>query len=169
MLQNLASTILKHLAYCDSATCDMHTSFNPDMAKEGHSEKVFEYLMKPLGKGHHIFANRFYTTYLMITYLNSKHFYYTGMLNQNPMNFPPEIKAKQGKKLQHHRECKFYRSSSGILLCQWQDKTGKKTVIAVSTKYTKGEGVTGRHGNVTIKPSIIHQYNLFMNGCDHMD
>ena len=85
------------------------------------------------------------------------------------MNFPPEIKAKEGKRLQHCR-CKFYHSSSGILLGHWQDKKAKKPVIAVSTKYTEGkENVTGPHGKVTIKPSIIHQYNHFVNGCDHMD
>ena len=85
----------------------------------------------------------------------------------NRKNFLKEIRGKQKLK---HLEAQFYRSNSGILVCQWQDKKARKPVIAVSTMYTKGMSeISGHHGKVTPKPDLIHYYNLNMNGCDRLD
>ena len=60
---------IKTFGLCDSITGYAYnlliyfgkdTSFKEDF-NVGNSEKIFEYLMRPLGTGHHIFADRYYT------------------------------------------------------------------------------------------------------------
>ncbi len=104
---------IKTFGLCDSVTgyaynlliyFGKETSFNPDQSETGQAEKIFEYLLGPLGKGHHVFADRYYTTHALIKYLNAKKMYYTGTLNINRTNFPSELKTL---KLQH-REVKNF-------------------------------------------------------------
>ena len=56
-------------------------------------EKVFDHLMQPLGTGHHIFADRYYTTHKLLQFLSSRKQYYTGTLNLNRKNFPLQIRG----------------------------------------------------------------------------
>ena len=99
------------------------------------SEKVFEYLLRPLGADHHIFADRYYTTKILIEYLISNNFYYTGTLQANRKGFPEDIKQSKLAHMQH----KFWRSETfGILLVMWKDKKAKKPVIMVSTHGEQG-------------------------------
>ena len=134
---------IKTFGVCDSATgyaynlliyFGKETSFNQEL-QGGQSEKVFEYLLRPLGPGHHVFADRYYTTYSLITYLSAKNTYYTGTLQSNRKNFPDEIKTAKIA----HLECKFYRSEKnmGPMVCLWKDKKARKPVIIVSTHETK--------------------------------
>jgi len=163
---------LKSFGLCDSETgyaYNLLLYFGADTSYEdfgdvGQSEKVFHALLGPLGSGHHVFADRYYTTHKLITYLIEKNTYYTGTLMSNRKNFPDEIKTMKLK----HMETKCYRSSDGILLCLWKDKKARKPVIAVSYA-VKGNSVTNKRGKVTVKPTIIEDYNQSMNGCDRMD
>ena len=83
----------------------------------------------------------------------------------NRKNFPDEIKSMKLK----HMDTKCYRSSDGILLCAWKDKKACKPVIAVSTYAVKGNSdVSNKRGKVTVKPTIIEDYNQSMNGCDNV-
>ena len=50
--------------------------------------KVFTTLMKPLSKGHHVFADRYYTTYNLLQHLLKEHHYYTST-DQVNHKFPP--------------------------------------------------------------------------------
>ena len=167
---------IKTFGLCDSITgyCyniltyfGTETNYDPNLPDDvGQSEKIFEYLLRPLGKGHHVFADRYYTTYNLITYLKSKSTYYTGTLQSNRANFPKEIKASKLK----HMETVFFRSSQDILLAMWQDKKAKKPVIVVSTKFDNSiVDVAGKYGKVTRKPEVVHKYNFSMNGCDRLD
>ena len=63
----------------------------------GQSEKIFEYLLRPLGSGHYVFADRYYTTHSLISYLSAKRIYYSGTLMSNRKNFPIEIKSLKTK------------------------------------------------------------------------
>ena len=165
---------IKTFGLCDSATgyaynlliyFGKETSYKEGL-EGGQSEKVFEYLLRPLGTGHHIFADRYYTTHSLVRYLTANKTYYTGTLMLNRKNFPPEIKNSKIK----HLESKYYRSDAGILLCEWKDKKAKKPVVIVSTHATKGESeITTKRGIVLSKPCIIQSYNNAMNGCDRMD
>ena len=166
---------LKTFGLCDSITGYTYnlliyfgsdTSYTGEIDK-GQSEKIFHFLMEPLGTGHHIFADRYYTTHNLVEYLISKKTYYTGTLMANRKGFPQEMASFKNLK---HKESKFYRSEKGILLCAWKDKKARKPVIAVSTYAVKSESeVTNKSGKVTTKPDIIHDYNFSMNGCDRSD
>jgi hypothetical protein len=94
------------------------TSYAGELDK-GQSEKIFHFLMQPLGKGHRIFADRYYTTHNLIEYLSSRKTYYTGTLMTNRVGFPKEMATFKQLK---HKQSKFYRSDKGILLCSWKDK-----------------------------------------------
>ena len=119
----------------------------------GQSEKVFEYLLRPLDPGHHSFADRYYTTHDLILYLSSKKTYYTGTLMTNRKNFPVQIKNSKIK----HLESYYYQSEKGILLCEYKDKKARKPVVILSTHETKAEvDVSNKRGIVTSKPNIIN-------------
>ena len=68
---------LKTFNLCDSVTgytFNLLIYFGADASyagefDKGQSEKVFHFLMQPLGIGHHIFADRYYTTRALIDYL----------------------------------------------------------------------------------------------------
>lgn len=165
---------IKTFGLCDSATgyaynlltyYGSQTSYNPDLNALGQSEKVFEYLLRPVGEGHHVFADRYYTTHNLITYLSEKKLFYTGTLMGNRKNFPPQLKQPI-----KHLESKYFRDDNGILACAWKDKKARKPVLIVSTRYTKGDiEVQNKHNVTKVKPLVIHEYNASMNGCDHLD
>ncbi|GFO06541.1 hypothetical protein PoB_003304600 [Plakobranchus ocellatus] len=53
------------------------TSCKPECDPDGsHTVKIFETLLTPLGTGHKIFADRFYTTKVLIEHLLQKKQYY---------------------------------------------------------------------------------------------
>jgi hypothetical protein len=127
---------IKTFGLCDSTTGYVYiiltyfgkeTSYSPEIASSsGTAEKVFEYLLRPLGKGHHVYADRYYTTHALIKFLIEKNTFYTGTLNINRKNFPPQIKnlkLEQG-------ETKWYRSQDESILCvAWRDKKAKKPCV----------------------------------------
>ena len=124
---------IKTFGLCDSNTGYVYnvlTYFGKDtsyLAENdfGMAEKVFDHLMQPLGTGHHIFADRYYTTHKLLQFLSSRKQYYTGTLNLNRKNFPLQIR---GLKLDH-RESKFYRNDNdGIICVAWRDKKAKKNM-----------------------------------------
>ena len=150
---------IKTFGLCDSLTGYAYNlliyfgkeTLYQDGMSGGKSEKVFEYSLRPLGSGHHIYADRYCTTHSLIEYLTSKRTCYTGTLMANRKYFPSEIK---NPKIQH-MESIFYRSREGILLCMWKDKKARKPVIVVSTYSTKGEAeIANRRGTITTKPCI---------------
>ena len=53
------------------------------MSDFGNCEKIFDYLLSPLCSGHHVFADRFYTTYSLLQYLTDKKYFYTGTIQCN--------------------------------------------------------------------------------------
>lgn len=78
---------IKTLGLCDTATgyayniltyLGSETNYAEFEKKAGQSEKIFEYLLRPLGSGHHVFADRYYTTHNLILYLTEHDMYYTG-------------------------------------------------------------------------------------------
>ena len=72
-----------------------------DIGDTGQSEKIFHSLLKPLGTGHHLFADQYYMTYKLIEYLIAKKTYCTGTLMANRKYFPNEIKSIKMR----HMEC----------------------------------------------------------------
>lgn len=142
------------------------TSFNPELSQSGQAEKVFEYLLRPLGKGHHAFADRYYTSYNLIKFLCDNSTYYTGTLALNRRNFPADLK---NIKLAH-RKSRWFRSEDQKVLCvAWRDKKAKKPCVLVSTESSvKTVSVRRKQGSVDL-PEVVHSYNKTMNGCDRVD
>ena len=143
------------------------TPYNEDMKDATMSEKVYEYLLSPLGTGHHVFADRYYTTYKLLEYMTEKKFYYSGKLQTNCKDFPVEVKTSGKMKFQ---EVKSIRSKNDYLCTMWKDKKAKKPVIRVSSKFSNSTtNVTSKQGKVTEKLTLIHEYNQWLNGCDRLD
>ncbi|XP_059165630.1 piggyBac transposable element-derived protein 4-like [Physella acuta] len=124
--------------------------------------KIFDTLLSQLGKGYHIFADRWYTTRALIDHLMDKKMYYTGTVQINRVGFPKALKLI---KLQH-MESRYWMHEDKILCVTWKDKKAKKPVIMASTKAIVDNAITK---NDTVKPAVIHDYNFNMNGCDRAD
>ena len=168
---------VKTFGLCDSSTgyvvnlliyFGKDTSYGPHIDPDSESAiKVFSTLLKPLSKGHHIYADRYYTTYNLVRYLLREHQYYTGTVQVNRKNFPPEHKTLKLNK----QESRFYRSDDGsVLTVAWRDKKAKKNCLAVSTKAsTEIIAQTNKRNEPVSKPALIDNYNSAMGGCDLMD
>lgn len=142
------------------------TSYHEQTVGLEQSERIFQYLLQPLGKGHHVFADRYYTTYNLIEYMTQKKMLYTGTLMLNRKGFSPELKLPI-----QHLESKYFRSDRGMLACMWKDKKTRNPVVLVSTASSKGdvEVRNTRRNQLRIKPKVVHDYNESMNGCDKLD
>ena len=139
-----------------------NTSYHPDCDPDsGMAIRIFDTLLKDLGTGYHIYADRWYTTRALVDHLTAKNLYYTGTLQTN-RKLPPELKTR---KLQH-MDSKFYKTTDKKLLClSFKDKKAKKPVHMVSNNSTvETVQVRGK-----TKPTMVHEYNQFMNGCDRAD
>lgn len=169
---------IKTFGLCDSITGYVYniltyfgknTSYNPALDKDsGEAVKVFEYLLQNVGSGHHVFADRYYTTLKLLNHLKGKRLYYTGTVQTNRVGFPKVIRKKT-LKLQH-RESKVFRSKDGgHLTVAWRDKKANKYVIVTTSKSNAKPIEVRRRRETLTMPTLIHQYNKCMNGCDRLD
>ena len=168
---------IKTFGLCDSITGYVYnlliyfgkeTSYDQNFpASTGQAQKVFEYLLRPLGQGHRVFADRYYTTFELIKYLTDHKTYYTGTLMPNRRNFPSELKTLK----LNHRDSRWYRSANEEILCvAWRDKKARKPCILVSSKATaKLVKVTKKRSGEVEIPEVVNNYNYSMNGCDRLD
>lgn len=168
---------VKTFGLCDSTTgyvvnlliyFGAETSYDPELDVNSESAiKVFQTLLQPIDRGHHIFADRFYTTYNLVKFLKDNSFYYTGTVQTNRRNFPKELKTLKLEK----QESKFFMNEDKtVVVVSWRDKKAAKSVTAVSTKGDTSviHQINKRREQVS-KPTIIDSYNWSMNGCDKMD
>ena len=86
----------------------------------GQSEKIFVYLLRPLGSSHHAFADKYYTTHSLI--YQQREIIIQVLWCQTVKISLMKLKKTKVK----HMESKFYRSREEILLCMWKDKKSKK-------------------------------------------
>ena len=99
---------VKTFGLCDSATgyvtnlliyFGAQTAYSPQLdPTSGHAIKVFSTLLEPLGRNHHIFADRYYTTAALVQYLSDHQYNYTGTVQSSRRGFPLAWKTQQ---LQH--------------------------------------------------------------------
>ena len=144
------------------------TSYSVSLHQENsQAVKVFEYLLRPFGSGHHIYSDRYYTSARLVEYLSSINTYFTGTLNTQRKGFPKELKAI---KLPHMGTAWFYHPVEQMICVAFKDKKAKKPCIVVSTNSTVAseQRLTSRK-NLTNKPVPVHEYNTHMNGCDIAD
>ena len=163
---------IKTFGLCDANTgyvVNILTYFGRDTSYSHESDgdgamavRVFQTLLQVVGKGHHIFADRFYTTRKLVDHLKENSTYYTGTLIANRKGFPKAIQTD----IPDLTKKKCYATiDKSILLTSFRDKKAKKPVIVVSTSAnTTDVMVKGKS-----KPSVVNQYNYAMNGCDRVD
>lgn len=165
---------IKTFGLCDSVTGYVYnlllyygqdTSYIPEADTDSlQAKKVFQTLLTDLGKGHTVFADRYYTAKPVIDYLQERQMYFTGTLQVNRKDFPQELKKMKLK----HRESKWFMSEKNEILCvAWRDKKAKKPCVLVSTK-SEASMVDVDKAD-TKKPQMVLQYNKAMNGCDRVD
>ena len=168
---------IKTFGLCDSVTGYVYnlliyfgkdTSYIPENdANSSQAVNIFRTLMAPLQhSGHHIFADRYYNSAPVIEHLSSQRFYYTGTLNVNRRDFPPELKTMR---LEHMEQRYFYHEERDILCVTWKDKKAKKPCIVVSTNSQVGSIDLTEGRRQLSKPIMIQDYNVHMNGCDRAD
>ncbi|GFO32328.1 PiggyBac transposable element-derived protein 4 [Plakobranchus ocellatus] len=167
---------IKTFGLCDSKTgyvvnlftyYGANTGYHPDLdPKAAQAIKVFEKLLRPLEKGHHIYADRFYTSMPLLRYLADKGFHYTGTVDVRRKDFPPEIKTL---KLDYLQMKWYMMEGNWLLLSAFRDKKAKKNVVAVTTEGEVSTTAKQRRREVIHKPSCIDHYNQCMNGCDRAD
>ena len=95
---------IKTFGLCDSITgyalnlliyFGQNTSYNPEMDLEGsQAVKVFDKLLENYNGKHHIFADRYYTSWPLLNYLQEKGFNYTGTVNTQRKGFQEFGKSK---------------------------------------------------------------------------
>ena len=117
------------------------------------------------GKGHHIFADRFYSNVPLADELEKKDTGYTGTIISNRKQLPKAVR-KNTVKLRRG-ETRACRNGKKLVLV-WRDKG--KTVLILSFVHTATlTTVTGRRGEMKTKPLVIHKYNQSMGGVDKAD
>ncbi|KAK3786613.1 hypothetical protein RRG08_027571 [Elysia crispata] len=109
---------IKMFGLCDSTTgytynllryFGSETAYNPTLDPESESAiKVFQTLLAPLSRGHHVFADRYYKTRNLVDYLLRRHFYYNGTIQSNRRLFPPELNSLK----MNHKEKKYFMNES---------------------------------------------------------
>ncbi|XP_005099007.1 piggyBac transposable element-derived protein 4 [Aplysia californica] len=144
-------------------------SYKPDCDQDGsQAVKVFETLLEPFSKGHHIFADKCHTSMKLVSALSANGFYYTGTVNSNRQGFPPQLHSNHPSL----GECKWYLTSHkdvDILCAAWWDKKADKPVVICSTRSSVQMVTQVIRRNTTEKPAVIQSYNENINGCDRAD
>ena len=162
LCDSVTGYVINLLVYFGSNT-DYRSTDDP---KSGNAKKVFHTFLEPLGTGHHVFADRFYTSYELVDFLLKRRTHYTGTLDLRRKDFPPELKTL---KLEMGERQDFLNEKKTILCTAFRDKKAKKHFVVVSTKSTYANVSVKNKRSTKIKPSNVNSYNHNMNGCDRVD
>ena len=152
---------IKTFGLCDSITgyvCNLliyfgqNTSYNPEMDNEGsHAVKVFDKLLEHLNGKHHIFSDRFYTSWPLLDYLQERGFNFTGTVNTQRRGF-----QQFSTNTLALREAKwFVDDNKGRMVAQWRDKKANKSVVVVTTKGDATQVVVKEGLETVKKPTVI--------------
>ena len=114
------------------------TVFTLQDRNASQTKKVFHDLLSVLDNGHHVFAERYYSSLEVAKYLaEEKNMYFAGAVNINRKGRPKDVKKIK------HLEQKFFRVANGSgpnLVVAWRDKKASKLfqlfpVVAISTSH----------------------------------
>ena len=111
-----------------------------------------------LDKGHHIYADRLYSSVLLVDELEKRNTGYTGTLVRTRQQLPSVVRGKSFNL--NKGETKAWRDGKKLVLA-WRDK-GKPTVM-ISTVYQGSmTTVQGHCGETREKPLVVDKYNQSM-------
>ena len=129
------------------------------------TQVVLALSQKYLGKGHHIYADRLYSSVPLVTALESRLTCFTGTVDKRRRQLPREVRARSFKL--RRGDIKAWRDGNKLCVA-WKDK-GKPTLM-ISTAYDANTvTVQCRHGGPKVKPLVVDRYNKFMGGVDVAD
>lgn len=125
---------------------------------------VMALVEKYLDKGHHVFADRLYSSVPLVNELERRSTGYTGTLVKTRQQLPSVVRGK-GFKL-NKGETKAWRDGNKLVLA-WRDK-GKPTIM-ISTVYQSAMTTVRSRRGTREKPLVIDRYNQSMGGVDKAD
>uniref|UniRef100_A0A1B6E873 Uncharacterized protein n=1 Tax=Clastoptera arizonana TaxID=38151 RepID=A0A1B6E873_9HEMI len=130
---------------------------------KGHASKVVMKLMRGyLDKGHSLYMDNYYNSFLLSAQLLANCTYSTGTLQKNRLFLPEEVtkaNLQRGETIQRYAE--------GICVGKWKDK---RDVLYISSEHENTMAVChNRFGQPRNKPLPIIQYNAYMKGVDRSD
>ncbi|GFN74119.1 hypothetical protein PoB_000062500 [Plakobranchus ocellatus] len=91
----------------------------------GIAMMVFDTLLANVGRCHHVFADRWYTTRILIDHSRSQ--YFTGTVQINRKYFPAELKAQP---LVHMEACFHKTTDNKLLFVGCKDKKTRKQLAS---------------------------------------
>ena len=156
--------IFNILPYTGRKTRETYMS-NCDDDLPMYTQVVVALLEKYLDKGHHLYADRFYTSAPLVEELEKRKTGYTGTLVRTRKQLPKEVQQK-GFKLEKG-EMKGWRDGNGMVVA-WRDK-GKPVVLISSVHPVASTTVINHQGLPKIKPVAVDEYNQSMGGVDKAD
>ena len=108
-----------------------------------------------------------YTTKALLDYSLRNRFYITATVRADRKGFPPALK---GLKLKHMEQWYWLTADKSTMVSAFLEKKAKKHVIMAWTDSCNDSiTVKGKTGGTREKPSMVCDYNNFMNGCDRTD
>lgn len=133
------------------------------LAGKGHCVKVVLHLMEGmLGRGHTLYMDNYYNSFILASKLLRRDTYCTGTLRADRKHNPAAVKSavlKTGETISNYSE--------GVMVGKWKDK---RVVMYLSTEVENEMGtITNKRNQPREKPKPIIQYNAHMKGVDRMD
>ncbi|XP_046684891.1 piggyBac transposable element-derived protein 4-like [Homalodisca vitripennis] len=141
----------------------VYTGSHDSCSGKGHTVKVVMKLMRDfLGKGHSLFMDNFYNSFVLSSKLLRHSTYTTGTLRIDRLHTPPAVKAKalgKGETIANYAQ--------SVMIGKWRDK---RTVTYISTQYdNEMVQTTNRRNQKRTLPKPIMYYNSYMKGTDRLD
>ena len=119
-----------------------------------------------LGKGHHIFADRFYSSLPLVETLENHNTHFTGTIVRNRVDLPDEIRSPFS--LADDESIQF--QCGRLMVIAWRAKSKKTPVILISSTYSaEMTDVRNQRGAEVNKPLAIDRHNHSMNRVDRSD
>ena len=125
------------------------------------------HLVSPyFGKGHHVFADQFYSSIPLVQTLGDQQTHFTGTIVNNRVGLPDPIWSPfclgDDESIQ-------FRSGNQMVIA-WRARSRKVPVILISSSCSATlKDVTNHRGDQIKKPLAVDRYNHSMNGVDRND
>ena len=129
------------------------------------TQVVLALSQKYLGKGHHVYADRLYSSVPLVTALESRLACFTRTMDKRRRQLPREVRARSFKL---RRGGTSKPGEMVISSVAWKDK-GKPTLMIFTAYDACTVTVQCRHGGPKVKPLVVDCYNKFMWGVDVAD
>ena len=160
-----AGYMLGILVYTGAETLD---GADPMYASLPVPAKVVLHLAAPyLDKGHHFFADRYYSSIPLVQALEDRSSAFTGTVMRNRVGLPHLIRTESSS-LRAGESMEY--CCGRLLAVSWRDKSAKQPVTILTSSCSAAKvTVATRRGESQIKPLSIDTYNQSMNGVDRLD